>query len=213
MTGKSSWVPSRTQGLFFPLLQMALCIMVIARDASIPSWMRSKPWACFFINPSICFYGLWSYVGTVSNYVGNFTFKLNLLPLLSNQIWFVITLFHTLMMEMYLRTLCNMWHVGWIMYDLGCLWIVYRDPSWYSTDYQVYMGSSMTVRPLVGYHCTCALINWLVLWHSPCSLDETWWFGWIWNYNTCYGYYCMLLNDIPHVWHRIVANLEMDSYN
>ena len=23
----------------------------------------------------------------------------------------------------------------------------------------------------------------------------------------------MLLNDIPHVWHRIVANLEMDSYN
>ena len=29
------------------------------------------------------------------------------------------------------------------------------------------------------------------------------------NYNTCYGYYCMLLNDIPHVWHRIVANLEM----
>ena len=23
----------------------------------------------------------------------------------------------------------------------------------------------------------------------------------------------MLLNDIPHVWHRIVANLERDSYN
>ena len=23
----------------------------------------------------------------------------------------------------------------------------------------------------------------------------------------------MLLNDIPHVWHKIVANLEMDSYN
>ena len=23
----------------------------------------------------------------------------------------------------------------------------------------------------------------------------------------------MLLNDIPHVWHRIVANLEMNSYN
>ena len=26
-----------------------------------------------------------------------------------------------------------------------------------------------------------------------------------WNCNTCYGYYCMLLNDIPHVWHRIVC--------
>ena len=23
----------------------------------------------------------------------------------------------------------------------------------------------------------------------------------------------MLLNDIPHVWHRLAANLEMDSYN
>ena len=33
------------------------------------------------------------------------------------------------------------------------------------------------------------------------------------NYYTGYGYYCMLLNDIPHVWHRLVANLEMESYN
>ena len=23
----------------------------------------------------------------------------------------------------------------------------------------------------------------------------------------------MLLNDIPHVWHRLVANLDMNSYN
>ena len=23
----------------------------------------------------------------------------------------------------------------------------------------------------------------------------------------------MLLNDIPHVWHRLVANAEMNSYN
>ena len=23
----------------------------------------------------------------------------------------------------------------------------------------------------------------------------------------------MLLNDIPHIWHRLVANLEMNSYN
>ena len=68
--------------VYFSLLQMAQCIMVIARVASIPLWMRSKPWAGFFINPSICFCGLWSYFGTVLNYVGNFTFKLNLLPLL-----------------------------------------------------------------------------------------------------------------------------------
>ena len=23
----------------------------------------------------------------------------------------------------------------------------------------------------------------------------------------------MLLNDIPHIWHRLVANLEMNNYN
>ena len=23
----------------------------------------------------------------------------------------------------------------------------------------------------------------------------------------------MLLNDVPHVWHKLVANLEMNSYN
>ena len=33
------------------------------------------------------------------------------------------------------------------------------------------------------------------------------------NYYTGYGYYCMLLNDIPHVWHRVVANLEKNIYN
>ena len=51
------------------------------------------------------------------------------------------------------------------MYDLGCFWIIYWDPSWYSTDYRVYMGSSMIVRPLAGCHCTCVLINWSVLRH------------------------------------------------
>ena len=165
---------------------MALCIMVIARVASIPPWMRSKPWAGFFNNPYLCFCGPWSYFGTVLNYVGNFTFKLNLLPLLSNQTWFVITLFHTMMMEMYLRTLCNMWHVCWIMYDLGCLWIVYWDPSWYSTGYQVYMGSSMTVRPLEDCHYTCALINWSVLLHSYHSGNKCycWATSWSWPYGT-----------------------------
>ena len=74
---------------------------------------------------------------------------------------------------MYLQTLCNMWYVCWIMHDLGCLWIVYRDPSWYSTDYWVYMGSSMTVRPLTGCHCTCALRNWSVLRQLASEQDST----------------------------------------
>ena len=49
------------------------------------------------------------------------------------------------------------------MYDLGCMLAVNQDPSWYSTNYRVYMGSSMIVGPLADCHCTCALINWSVL--------------------------------------------------
>ena len=45
----------------------------------------------------------------------------------------------------------------------------------------------------------------IVLWNMMVTMNM--------NYYTGYGYYCMLLNDIPHVWHRIVANLEMNSYN
>ena len=49
------------------------------------------------------------------------------------------------------------------MYDLGCMLMVNQDLSWYSTDYRVYIDSSMIVRPLAGCHCTYALINWMVL--------------------------------------------------
>ena len=33
------------------------------------------------------------------------------------------------------------------------------------------------------------------------------------NFTPAMGTIVMLLNDIPHVWHRLVANLEMNSYN
>ena len=152
---------------------MALSIMVIARVASIPLWMRSEPLAGFFINPSICFCGLWSYLGTVLNYVRNSTFKLNLLLLLFNQTWFVITLFHTLMNELYLWTLCNMWHVCWIMYDLGCvigLFKIFRDTR-RTTGFiwaQVWQCDRYG-----GCHCTCALINWSVLPQQVSEQDLT----------------------------------------
>jgi hypothetical protein len=57
--------------------------------------------------------------------------------------WVVITLFELRCMLNYLWTCCNMWHICWIMYDLGCMLAMIRDPSWYSTDYRVYMSSSV----------------------------------------------------------------------
>ena len=87
--------------------------------------------------------------------------------------WFVITLICTLMDELYLWTLCNVWHVCWIMYNLGCMLMVNRDPSWYSMDYRIYMDSSMIAWPLTGRHCTCALINWSGLLQLSSEQDST----------------------------------------
>ena len=114
----------------------------------------------------MCWHCIWTMLA-------NATFELWFASATIYRTWFVITLFRTLMKELYLWTLCNMWHVCWIMYDHGCMWIVYRDSSWYSTDYRVYMGSSMTVRPLAGYHYSCALINWSVLRQLASEQDPT----------------------------------------
>ena len=97
---------------------MALCIMVIARVAFIPLWMKSKPWAGFFSNSYPCFCGPWSILA-LYQLCWKLYFRTYLLPLyLSNS---VCNNFYSYSDdEMYLWTLCNMWHVCWILYDLGC---------------------------------------------------------------------------------------------
>ena len=82
---------------------------------------------------------IWTMVWDVS-------LKTTLLPLLLYLNLVCNNFNHTLMYGNVLWTLCNMWHVCWIMYDLGCMLVMNRDPSRYSMDYQVYMGSSMIVR-------------------------------------------------------------------
>ena len=69
------------------------------------------------------------------------------------------------------------------------------------------MGSSMIVRPLADCYCTCSLINWTVLLLEYDGSDE------YENLTSVMDTIVMLLNDIPHVWHMLVANLEMNSYN
>jgi hypothetical protein len=93
----------------------------------------------------VAFVGKWSWDWHIHlNYVCDDGFKTILLPLL-HWTWVVITLFELRCMLNYLWTLCNMWHVCWIMYDLVCMLAMIWDPSWYSTDYRVYMGSSVCV--------------------------------------------------------------------
>ena len=141
--------------VYFPhLLQIIQSIMCIVRTASVPPWMRSRPWARrFYISNLWCFCGMWS------QWCEMLVSKLPLLPLLLHLNLVCNNFNCTRCMVRYLWTLCNMWHVCWIMYDLGCMLAMNWDPSWYSTYYRVYMGSSMIVRPLAGCHCTCALKN------------------------------------------------------
>ena len=167
MTGKSSWVPFCTQALFLTccrwyslswLLQelllsscgrgvrpqaRPLCVVLPMMFLSdlIMNWHVFEP--CMW----------WWF----QNYIASAT-AVELVVIF-------IFIFELRCTMNYLWTLCNMWRVCWIMYDLGCILMVNRDPSWYSTDYRVYMDSSTIVRPLVGFHCTCALINWSVLLH------------------------------------------------
>ena len=163
--GKSSWVPSHTQG-FIPIVADSTVYNGYCKNCFCP--VVDEEWALgrhVLLIPLICFFmEVWSWVRTIFKQCCRYWFQtFNLLPLLFYWTRFVITLIRTLMNELYLWTLCNMLHVCWIMYDLGCMLMVNRDPSRYSTDYRVYMGSSMIVRPLAGCHSTCALINWSVL--------------------------------------------------
>ena len=98
--------------------------------------------------------------------------------------------FNLLLLLSYLNVVCNnfnfvLWWMNYIcelyitcdMYVELCMILVVcwlnQDPSWYSTDHWVYMGSSMTVRSLVGCHCTCALINWSILPQLVLEQDST----------------------------------------
>ena len=109
---------------------------------------------------------LWSWTGVVlEQWCEVLVFNLNGFRDYFIWTWFVIALNRTLMFDVIFVNWCNMWHVCWIMYDLGCMLTVNRDPSWYSTDYRVYMSSSMIVWPFVSYPYTCAIINWTVLLH------------------------------------------------
>ena len=123
-------------------------IMDIVRTASVPPWMRSRPGqgTSIYISKLWCFCGLWSQTGKYLNHGVRCWFK-NYFASATTlfETWVVITLIILWCMTMYLWTLCNMWHVCWIMYDLGCMLVINRDPWWYSTDYRVYMGSSMIV--------------------------------------------------------------------
>ena len=140
--------------------------MDIVRTASVLPWTRSRPWArCFYISNLWCFCWTYHKLACIWTSVGDVDLKLYCFRYYI-WTWYCNNYIWTPMYVEVLVNLCNMWLVCWIMYDLGCMLMVNRDPLWYLMDYWVYMGSSMTVWPLAGYHCTCALINWSVLLHS-----------------------------------------------
>ena len=157
MTGKSSWVPSRTQGLFshccrwhcvsrllqelllshrgwgVSLGQASLLIPILAFVDRDLTWHCIKLcWKLYF--ELICFCSIYQ-----TRYV----------------ITFIRTLMTKCIYELYV--ICG-------MYVESCTILVVvvnrlLRPVVVLDDYRVYMGSSMIVWPLAGRHCTCTLIN------------------------------------------------------
>ena len=106
-------------------------------------------------------------------------FKTMLLPLLNLNFCVVIIIFELRCMLNYLWSLCNIWHVCWIMYDLG-LYVGYESRYFATLDrLPVYMGSSMTVWPsrwLSLYLCSYKLVGSV----TANEVDETeaWLYRW-----------------------------------
>ena len=101
----------------------------------------------------------------------------------------VITMW-TPMYARYLWTTCEMdvtcgWSC-WIMYDLGCMRVGLKSFV-VSVDYQVYMGSSMTVwslRWLLSYLCSYKLVSSVIATASDLLLLAL---GWWWCF-ACHGH-------------------------
>jgi len=84
MTGKSSWVHSRTQGSIPMLfLQMVKCTMVIASSACTLPWAITRPRAMVTLS-SLLLLWEWPNYGTVSNWICVCYFQTMKLPLLEN---------------------------------------------------------------------------------------------------------------------------------
>ena len=141
MMGKSSWVPSRTQGLFLTCCRW-YCVSWLLQELLLSSGgLGVRPQARPFrvVLPMILLSDLimnWHVFEPCvwwwfQNYIASTT---------TVELGIVIITFELRCMLKDSWTLCNMWHVCWIMYDLGCMVVMFRGPSRHSMDYQILYG-------------------------------------------------------------------------
>ena len=127
MMGKSSWGPSRTRG-FIPIVADGTVLSWLFQELLLSRHGRVSPRQVSLINPSLML--LWKCDHELALYLNNIVdvgFKLLIcFHYYLTWTWFVITLIHTLMDELYLWTLCNVWHICWIMHDLSCMLVESR---------------------------------------------------------------------------------------
>ena len=126
---------------------MVLYTMGTARIASLPPWTRSKAigkalLCCLMYDT---FVGLDHKLACIRTSVGEDGFKNYIASTTVFELGIVITIFELRCMLRYLWA-----YVTCGLYAESCrilvvCWII-RDLSWYSTDFRVYTGSSMTVR-------------------------------------------------------------------
>ena len=159
---KSSWVPSHTQDLFSTCCRW-YCIPWVLQELLLSrcgGGVRPRARLFYVVLPMMLFVGLDHKLACIWKRVCDVSFKTILLPLLHLNMG-CNTLFVLLCTLNYLWTYvtCGL-HVESCMILVVC-WII-RDPSWYSMDYQVYMGPSMIVQSLWWlplYLCSYKLVG------------------------------------------------------
>ena len=159
--GMSSWVPPHTQGLF-PTCCRWYCIPWVLLELLLSNRGRVRPRARLFdvVLSMMLLLDLITNWHVFEQVCVMLVLKLYCFRYCS-WTWYCNNYIWTPMYVEVLVNLCNMWLVCWIMYDIGCM-LDFQDPSWYSTDYRVYMGSSMTVRSLRWlplYLCSYKLVG------------------------------------------------------
>jgi len=141
MSGKSSWVHSRTQGSILMLFCRWTDVLWLLHSLLVPSngwWLDQGRWSLYLL---FCFCGNDRTMALYQTKCVCVTFKLWSFRYLRT--WFVITLSNSDVFDEWRELDVIVNGDRWTYYDLGCTYDLWFEILWDLTDYRAYMGLSL----------------------------------------------------------------------
>jgi len=143
MTGKSSWVNSRTQGSIPLLFCRWVDVLWLLHSLLVPSngwWLDQGRWSLYLL---FCFCGNDRTMALYQTKCVCGIFELWSFRYLRT--WFVITLINSDVIDEWCKLEVIVDGNRWTYYDLGCMYDMWFEILWDFTDYRDYMGLSSMV--------------------------------------------------------------------